>query len=212
MPFGIAAGFIMVTSLPTGLVQGLLGLFIVGYVVHAWREAVSNSKKDGKPTALPPDALITKKAGAAAEPPVVVRPGLLTAAAVGFGSALLTSAFSTGGPVLLIYASKAKWDLTPQRFRANLQIAFLVLNVMTITLYIWRGYVNVSSMHVTQELFPAALVGVALGNVAGGYVNRDQFRLLVYVGLGLMGLVYASKGVFYCMNEFGAPPVLPTTA
>jgi uncharacterized membrane protein YfcA len=121
---------------------------------------------------------------------------------VGLTAGCLTSAFSSGGPPLLVYARESGWESEPARFRANLQIAFMSMNVLTISLYAWRGLLTTSTLWVTMSLLPGAAVGVMLGTVAAGYVNKEQFRVLVLAGLTVIGVVYTVRGGIYVGEVF----------
>ncbi len=111
--------------------------------------------------------------------------------AYGFGlvGGILSGAYNTSGPPIVIYGSCRRW--TPAEFKSNLQGYFMVNSVMVI-------FTHTLAHHYTSfvvESYLIALPGIAIGLILGisldKYVNPILFRkivlgLLIVVGLSLI--------------------------
>eukprot|EP00038_Savillea_parva_P013271 m.209961 g.209961 ORF g.209961 m.209961 type:complete len:469 (+) comp24790_c0_seq1:297-1703(+) len=211
-PVGVLLGFVAVTTLPPAAITGLLGVFILLYVYNNIKQnaKAARSAKPSTPTkSLTPIPMVTTPAVDAVVATVTTTtlpslpaepPGYVVTAVVGLTAGCLTSAFSTGGPPLLIYARESGWESEPSRFRANLQLAFMSMNVLTISLYIHGGRITQESLGVTLMLIPAAYVGLVVGNAVSTRVNKQQFSFLVLAGLGIIGTMYALRGLQYALS------------
>jgi len=109
----------------------------------------------------------------------------LWAPVLGFFAGLLSGAYSTGGPPVIIYGHCRRWQ--PEEFKGNLQGFFLVNDVLTIlnhglsgnlTPFVWQTY---------WLALPAILLGVLAGSGLGRSINPSFFRRLVLILLVLMG-------------------------
>lgn len=96
-----------------------------------------------------------------------------------FCGGIIHGAFSSGGPVIIIYASKALPDKS--LFRVTLSMLWLTVNSIMLTVWTIRG--NVWSAEIGKSLL-CALPFVSAGIVFGDYlhhkVNQRVFRILVY--------------------------------
>lgn len=104
----------------------------------------------------------------------------------GFLGGVLSGAYNTGGPPIVIYGSCRRWS--PQEFRSNLQGYFLLNSVTTIithtlaqhyTALVWQSFVFA---------FPGAMLGLAAGISLDRYINPQLFRKIVMVLLIVLGL------------------------
>lgn len=109
----------------------------------------------------------------------------------GLATGLLSGAFNTGGPPLILYGDWLRWP--PERFKAILQGVFLVNGPLII-----GGHIAADNYH--AELTPyglAAAPGVVAGLCAGGYIvrllNPERFRRAILVMLILLGLSLVSR-------------------
>lgn len=104
----------------------------------------------------------------------------------GFSSGVLSGAFNTGGPPVIVFAAARGW--AADQFRGNLQAYFLVISVLLLAAHALTG-------HFTAAVWRTAWLGVpalVLGQLAGArlcrYINPDLFRRLVLLFLLLLGL------------------------
>lgn len=105
--------------------------------------------------------------------------------AAGFASGVLSGAYNTGGPPVVVYASAREWQ--PGEFRGNLQAFFLITAVALL-------FAHGAAGHYTPEVLRVALIGVVpliVGQLTGVQVARRldaaRFRTLVLLLLILLG-------------------------
>ena len=113
----------------------------------------------------------------------------------GFVGGCLTSAFGTGGPAMLVYAKEAGWENKPDMFRANLQLIFLITNVLAISSQIASGIINGVTLKATLYLLPAMVAGGLVGGKISPFLPREKFTSLVVMGLRIMGGLFIFKAV-----------------
>jgi uncharacterized membrane protein YfcA len=104
----------------------------------------------------------------------------------GFFSGVFGGAYNTAGPPLVIYGTALGW--TSQQFKANMQILFLIGNLVVITVHIASGHVDTRVMQNLLVSLPVLLVGTSLGFWLSHRVNEALFRKLVLFALLLIGI------------------------
>ena len=101
-------------------------------------------------------------------------------------SGLLTGAFATGGPPVVILGNCRGW--TGPRFKSNLQAFFLFSGLFLLAAHaINRGFTTVVWRNYLFAL-PAIVLGLLAGFAVDPYLNPERFRvwtLLLLLGLGL---------------------------
>jgi len=154
---GVPLGVLALKRVDPTIVSVLLGVIVVAYALYA---------------------LI------APELPRLVRPGW--AIPFGFAAGLLSGAYSTGGPPLIIYGDVSHWER--DAFKGNLQAIFMMAVVVQITSHGLAGNLTPA---VGRDLL-AGLPGMALGIPAGlaldKVINAALFRKIVLGMLVLLGL------------------------
>ncbi len=105
-----------------------------------------------------------------------------------FLGGIIHGAFGSGGPFVVIYASKAL--SSKALFRVTLCLLWLTLNTIliikwTVSGQVWNEYVA----RYTMLSLPFLAVGVLLGDYLHHRVNEYYFKLLVYFVLASSGLV-----------------------
>jgi hypothetical protein len=104
----------------------------------------------------------------------------------GLVSGLLSGAYSTGGPPLIIYGDFSRWE--PAAFKGNLQAIFMVTTAVQVASHAAAGNLTPT---VWNNMLPA-LPGVALGVIAGLALDRGidaaLFRKIVLALLIVLGL------------------------
>jgi uncharacterized membrane protein YfcA len=103
----------------------------------------------------------------------------------GFAAGLLSGAYNTGGPPVIVYGSCQCWS--PDEFKGNLQGFFIVSSLVVIASHALSGNLSVP----VWQNFLYALPGIALGLLSGFYlgarVDPDLFRKAVLVLLLILG-------------------------
>ena len=100
---------------------------------------------------------------------------------------VLHGAFGSGGPLVIIYATRAIADKT--LFRVTLCLLWTALNAILIGQWVCRGTLTPHIWKATAFSAPFALIGVALGNRIHYRTDVVVFRKLVYSVLIASGLV-----------------------
>lgn len=108
---------------------------------------------------------------------------------------ILHGAFASGGPLVIIYATRAIADKT--LFRVTLCLLWTVLNLILIGQRIAQGTMTPEIWKMAAFCAPFALVGIVLGNRAHYRTDPMLFRKIVYSVLIASGLVLAWSGREY---------------
>lgn len=106
--------------------------------------------------------------------------------ATGFSSGVLSGAFNTGGPPVIVFASTRQWS--PDQFRGNLQTYFLIISLFLVTGHWLSGNLTGHVWHTALIGIPALVAGQFAGSRLCGRVKPDVFRRLALVLLLLLGL------------------------
>lgn len=95
--------------------------------------------------------------------------------------------FSSGGPLIVLYAKKALTD--KRQFRATLCLLWSLLNSIIIISYFFpsSGYTR-ETFDVTLIMLPFLLAGIIFGEKILNKVNARIFSLIVFVTLFLSGI------------------------
>ena len=103
----------------------------------------------------------------------------------GFSSGILSGAFNTGGPPVIVYASTRSWSA--DRFRGNLQTYFLIISVFLLLGHGLSGNLSPDVWRMAFFAVPALIVGQWVGVRLCRIMNPDHFRKLVLVFLLILG-------------------------
>lgn len=154
---GIPLGVYVLREVDGRLVTTVLGIVIAGYALYA---------------------LFAPRL------PALQQPGW--AYGFGFLGGVLSGAYNTSGPPVIIFGTCRRWD--PAAFKGNLQAYFLLNSLFTLTAHLISG--NFTA--VVWQNFLWTLPGIGLGLFLGGWVdgriNPIQFRKGVLVLLVLLGI------------------------
>lgn len=106
--------------------------------------------------------------------------------AFGAVSGVLTGAFNTGGPPVVVYGSCHRWR--PEQFKSNMPSVFLVTSLAAIALHLWQGNITPDLLQTTAWTLPFFAGGIVLGLGLSRYIDAVQFRYVILILLGVMGL------------------------
>lgn len=104
-------------------------------------------------------------------------------------------AFATGGPLIVVYCTRALRDKSV--FRVTMSMTWLTLNTILLAQWLARGSLTGPQVHLAAWCIPFTLAGMALGTFAHYRVNEIVFRRFVYavlIAAGVMLLVSAAGG------------------
>ena len=162
MPFGIW----MAARLPTNTLKLILGLFCIavgieGFVTQLFRAAPVMAGANTRRLA----SLFLPIGGA------------------------FHGAFASGGPLLVIYATRTITDKS--LFRVTLCLVWVVLNSVLIVQRAFSGAITLHVAYVAAFLVPFSFLGFFVGNHAHYRVNDMLFRKIVFVVLIAVGAFLA---------------------
>ncbi len=106
--------------------------------------------------------------------------------AFGFVSGLLTGAYNSGGPPVIIYGNLSRWPR--EEYKSNLPGMFMLNSLVVITTHFLVGHYTAPILQGAVIAFPAMLLGLVTGWRLDKYVNPDLFRKIVLILLVIVGL------------------------
>jgi hypothetical protein len=106
--------------------------------------------------------------------------------AFGFVAGLLSGAYNTSGPPLVIYGTARRWS--PAEFKVNLQMIFLSNSVMVIAARGLAGHYTLNVLHAYLFALPALVVAAWIGLRLDQRIDPVRFRTIVLVLLLMLGV------------------------
>jgi uncharacterized protein len=111
----------------------------------------------------------------------------------GLLSGILGTTTGTNGPPLVV--TLAAREHPPARFRATLQVAFALANVVAIPLFVASGKVTSTGLRVAAIGLLPTLAGRLLGEPIFRNLNPQRFRVIVIVMLFAAGAVASARAL-----------------
>ena len=158
---GVPLGMAFLKGVDPILATGVLGLVLVGYAL--WSLAARRAERTAR---------------------VSARWGPVFGVVAG----TLGGAFNCSGPPVVLYSTLQDWDKA--QTVGMLQAFFLCQGALTLTGFALTGLITVETLTWNAWLFPALLGGFVIGDRLHHRVDEMTFRLVVLVGLGLMGVAF----------------------
>ena len=118
---------------------------------------------------------------------VSVQPTRRTAILCGGISGVTSGLFGIGGPLLSLYFLPASGS--KERYTANLQCSFFVTNLLNMFTRLSEGIMTADLIPLILVAFLAINVGKEVGLRILGRLNEEKLRRLVYLFVGLSGLL-----------------------
>ena len=154
---GIPFGFLLLRQIDGSMVQTGLGIVVTGYALYAL-----------------------------VGPKIPKLEGAGWAYGLGLTSGILSGAYNTGGPPVIIYAAGQGWS--PERFKGNLQGFTLVNSLMVNAIHLAEGNFTGEVMNAFIIGIAALVLGMAAGFTLDRYIDPALFRRIVLVLLLILGL------------------------
>jgi uncharacterized protein len=104
----------------------------------------------------------------------------------GFLSGLLSGAYNTGGPPVIIYGNARRWQ--PAEFKSNLQGLFVVNDILVITSHALSGNFTPEIWRIYLWSIPVIAVAILAGLSLDKYLNPTIFLKVVLVLLVILGI------------------------
>jgi len=105
----------------------------------------------------------------------------------GILSGILNGAVSLSGPPVVVLL--ANDDKNKDEFRSSLTFLFVILNVVTIALYLKNGLFENPALLKMGYLLPVMVIGTMLGIHLGNRIDDKKFKKVVLFLLLIMGIV-----------------------
>lgn len=108
----------------------------------------------------------------------------------GFGTGVIGSAFSAGGPPTIIYVTLTGWK--KDDIKATLSVFFFITGIFMAAAHALNGLTTITVLRSFSVSSPAVLLGVWLGSIFYGRIRREtylQFMLILLVGMGSVMIV-----------------------
>lgn len=99
---------------------------------------------------------------------------------------LLTGAFTTPGPPLVLYANSKGWS--PEEFKGNLPAVYVVAIAFTLCGHFAEGHLTPELARIAFYCLPMFSVGVCVGILLSQKIDVVVFKRIVLVLLGVIGL------------------------
>jgi len=111
----------------------------------------------------------------------------------GLGSGVLGTAFNTGGPPLVVYATLKAWDKTV--VKSTLNATFAVTGAISVTGHVVAERLDGELFAKNAMMLPAVILGVWLGRRLFGRVDQATFRTILLSLLLIVGVVFVDKSL-----------------
>lgn len=108
-------------------------------------------------------------------------------AIAGILSGLLNGSVSLSGPPIVVMLSNESRNR--DHFRSSLTTYFLLLNMVTVMLYVSGDLITVQSFKDQLVILPFLIVGTLLGTMLGSRINEEKFKGIVLNLLVVMGIM-----------------------
>ena len=102
-------------------------------------------------------------------------------------SGCCAGAFTIGGPMMALYFVAIARD--KETYVANMQFLFVTTNAINLAMRAWQGLYEAAYLPVTAVGIVFVGLGTALGNALSRRMSGDIARQVVYIGVGVSGLV-----------------------
>ena len=154
---GIPLGVTILREVDGGIITTVLGIIVTGYAVYA---------------------LSTPHL------PLLRQPGW--AYGFGFLGGILSGAYNTSGPPVIIYGTCRRWE--PDAFKGNLQAYFLLNSLFTLAAHMISGNFTAVVWQNYLWALPGIGVGLVVGRLLDDRLNSVQFRKVVLALLIILGI------------------------
>jgi uncharacterized membrane protein YfcA len=165
MTLGLPVGMHLFRSFEVSCLKRALAVFII--IASAWQLV---------------QRLVLKKRKI---PPFSRGPGIVPYLVVLVAGGVVHGMFSTGGPLVVIYAAKALPD--KGQFRATLCLLWAALNTIIIAGYVIEGSVNAAVAGNTGALIPFVIAGIFAGEKIHDKINEFVFSIIIFSMLLITG-------------------------
>jgi len=108
---------------------------------------------------------------------------------LGFFGGCLSGAFSASGPAVILYTSLQDWS--KDQMKAAIQGMFTVSGAIVVFFYALSGLMTPLVLKYFGVSLPALFLGTYAGSLFYGRINDTQYKKIMFVLLGLLGVFMA---------------------
>lgn len=105
----------------------------------------------------------------------------------GFLSGILNGSSSLSGPPVILMLSNE--GVEKSSFRKTLATYFMVLNIVSIPMFIGNGLITKQVLMKASSLLPAMIIGVLAGVIIGNRIPEKIFRRMTLLLIFIMGIL-----------------------
>jgi uncharacterized membrane protein YfcA len=105
----------------------------------------------------------------------------------GFAGGILSGAYNTGGPPIVIYGTLRRWPAG--KFQVTLQSCFLPLSLLTVLGQGIAGLMTEKVLVLYLITLPVVLLSFWIGRRWGRSLSGPRFERLIYIGLIILGVM-----------------------
>jgi len=175
---GLPIGFLAASYAPEVVLRFILGVFVV---IIAFAGIIKNHRR-------PPE-------GRASDGPLM----RLYLRAVLVMGGIIHGIFTTGGPLLVIYAARAL--RTKGLFRVTLGLVWLTLNLIMVAGWLLNSQIPAQAWTLAGLTVPFIILAVFVGDHFHHRLPEATFRKVTYVVLCVAGLLLLYKSLPYIINS-----------
>jgi uncharacterized membrane protein YfcA len=106
----------------------------------------------------------------------------------GFTSGVLTGAYNTGGPPVIVYGTLQHWP--PEQFRSTLQLFFMLVSLLAMIGHASVGLWTPEMWWLYLYSLPGLLLGHYMGDKLHHMIPRHMFNRVIYSMLIVTGMVF----------------------
>lgn len=108
-----------------------------------------------------------------------------------FAGGIIHGAFASGGPLVVLYASKVLKD--KGEFRATLCLLWASLNTILIAQALYAGNIKLGHYQDLGYMLPVLGAGIVIGEIIHNRVNAELFKRAVFSILLVVGIIMAIR-------------------
>jgi len=112
---------------------------------------------------------------------------------VGVISGILSGSTAMSGPPVILFYNNQGIEKT--RFRANLVLYFLFLNLLAISIMTFNGMITNRVLSYTLFFSPSTLIGVAIGIILSKKINENAFKKITLFIVLISGAIALVSGL-----------------
>jgi hypothetical protein len=104
----------------------------------------------------------------------------------GLLSGIMAGVLSAAAPPIIVYLTLQSWD--KDQIKVSLQAFFIISGSVVVVFHALTGLTTLLTLKLFAISTPPLLLGTYLGSLLYGRINENQYRKVMFVFLGLLGI------------------------